>query len=166
MMQKQDRLSPSVSDTAHPGSISSQSTLVTQTLGSQPSNVRDDVHATTSTFNDAQLSMNMETSLLENPPSVSFASGKLVPSYQDPTPSASQDLAKTVQEPVQDFSDGHIGSRGDSDAANSDKEATILAPQVVSTYPLRRYPCRLTPLKVNWEHHGNNQLNSNTETSI
>ncbi|OQU95760.1 Fungal specific transcription factor domain-containing protein [Cladophialophora immunda] len=139
MIQNQNRTSPSVSDTAHPGSVSSQSTLVTQTLGPQLGSVRNDVDATTSTWNEAQhlRSMGIETLLLENPALMSFVPQKAAPSYQNPSNSTNPNLAETVQQSAETFPDRHVGSKEDSDATNVDKEATILAPQV-----------------VNWEHHG------------
>lgn len=135
MIQNRDRLSPSLAERPHPGSISSQSTLRAQmTLGPQLSNIGNGVHATTATWNDTELWMNMETSLLQSPPSMSSAPGQPVPSYQNLTPSARQDVAKTAQDLPQDLSDV---PKEDCDALNMDKEATILAPQVVSIHSSR-----------------------------
>ncbi|OAG42085.1 hypothetical protein AYO21_03539 [Fonsecaea monophora] len=144
--QNQIRASPSVSDTAHPGSISSQSTLVAQTLGPQLGSARN---TTISTWNETQhiRSIDMETSLIDNPTLTSFVPEKVVPTYQNPPTSTNPSLADTVQQSAQPFSNRHIEAKEDSDATNMDKEATILAPQV-----------------VNWEHHGNVPVTSNPQS--
>jgi hypothetical protein len=115
---------PSLSpDMARSGSLSSHNLLQGRSLS------RDvDV---TSTWNDTEHtgSMSMDISVLESSPAMSFASGKPTLSRQrQPTSNVEDSM---IQETPRDFPVGQFGSKHNVESAVMDKEAIILAPQMV-----------------------------------
>ena len=97
-------------------------------------------------------SRDMDYSVLEKFSATSFVREKLPSSHQSQSNSSIR--GSSIQECTQDFSIGPFGCRGNADGANLDKEAMILAPQMVSAISSTAYGLQLMTLEVNWEHHG------------